>query len=58
MYNNILIWIEEIRLVQDNVSTHNSSAFYQHLSAAEAFRLSQSSQILLHLFIGHLAEYD
>jgi len=32
---------EKIRLVQDNLSTHNASAFYEHLSAKEAFRLSQ-----------------
>ncbi len=32
---------EKIRLVQDNLSTHNASAFYEHLSAKEAFRLAQ-----------------
>lgn len=32
---------EKIRLVQDNLSTHNASAFYEHFSAKEAFRLSQ-----------------
>jgi hypothetical protein len=32
---------EKIRLVQDNLSTHNASSFYEHFSAAEAFCLSQ-----------------
>jgi hypothetical protein len=49
---------KKIRLVQDNLSTHSTSAFYKHLSAEEAFRLSQSSQILLHPFSGQLAEHD
>lgn len=31
---------EKIRLVQDNLSTHNCSSFYEHLSAQEAFGLS------------------
>ena len=30
-----------IRLVLDNLNTHNASAFYEHLSAEEAFVLSQ-----------------
>jgi hypothetical protein len=30
-----------IRLVQDNLSTHNASAFYEHLPAAEAYALAQ-----------------
>lgn len=31
----------KIRLVQDNLSTHNASAFYETFPAAEAFALSQ-----------------
>lgn len=31
----------KIRLVQDNLSTHSLSAFYQHLPAQEAFALAQ-----------------
>lgn len=31
----------KIRLVQDNLNTHNASSFYEHLSAAEAFALAQ-----------------
>jgi hypothetical protein len=31
---------EKIRVVQDNLSTHNCSSFYEHLPAEEAFRLS------------------
>lgn len=30
-----------IRLVQDNLNTHNASAFYEHLPAAEAYALAQ-----------------
>lgn len=30
-----------IQLVQDNLNTHNASAFYEHLPAAEAFALAQ-----------------
>lgn len=32
---------EKIRLVQDNLNTHNPSAFYEHLAAPEAFALAQ-----------------
>lgn len=32
---------EKIRLVLDNLNTHNASSFYQTFEAAEAFRLSQ-----------------
>jgi len=32
---------KKIRLVQDNLNTHNLSAFYEHLPAAEAFALAQ-----------------
>jgi hypothetical protein len=31
----------KIRLVQDNLSTHNASAFYVHLPAADAYALAQ-----------------
>lgn len=31
----------KIRLVQDNLNTHNASSFYQHLPAAEAFALAE-----------------
>lgn len=31
----------KIRLVQDNLNTHNASAFYEHLPAEEAFALTQ-----------------
>ncbi len=32
---------EKIRLVQDNLNTHNASSFYEHFPAEEAFALSQ-----------------
>lgn len=31
----------KIRLVQDNLNTHNASSFYRHLPAEEAFALAQ-----------------
>lgn len=31
----------KIRLVQDNLNTHSPNSFYRHLSAGEAFALSQ-----------------
>ena len=31
----------KIRLVQDNLNTHNASSFYEHLPASEAFALAQ-----------------
>ncbi len=31
----------KIRVVQDNLNTHNTSSFYEHLPAEEAFALSQ-----------------
>lgn len=31
---------EKIRVVQDNLNTHTSASFYQHLPAAEAFELA------------------
>jgi len=35
----------KIRLVQDNLNTHNFSSFYQHLPADEAHQLSQRFQL-------------
>jgi transposase len=35
-----------IRLVQDNLSTHNASAFYEHLPAAEAYALAQRFEFI------------
>ena len=32
---------EKIRLVQDNLNTHNASSFYEHLPAHAAFELAQ-----------------
>lgn len=32
---------KKIRVVQDNLNTHNASSFYQHLPADEAFALAQ-----------------
>jgi DDE superfamily endonuclease len=32
---------ERIRLVLDNLNTHNASSFYEHLSAEEAFALAE-----------------
>ena len=32
---------KKIRLVQDNLNTHNASSFYENLSAAEAFALAE-----------------
>ena len=31
----------KIRLVQDNLNTHNASSFYEHFSAQQAFELSE-----------------
>jgi hypothetical protein len=36
---------KKIRLVQDNLNTHNASAFYENLPAAEAFALAQRFDI-------------
>lgn len=36
----------KIRLVQDNLSTHNASAFYEHLPAAEAYALAQRFEFI------------
>ena len=35
----------KIRLVQDNLSTHNASSFYEHFSAHEAFELSERFEL-------------
>lgn len=39
----VATWPEakKIRLVQDNLNTHNASSFYEHLPAEEAFALAQ-----------------
>ena len=37
MYPNAI----KIRVVQDNLNTHNAGSFYQHLPADEAFKLEQ-----------------
>lgn len=39
----VAAWPEatKIRLVQDNLNTHNASSFYEHLPAEEAFALAQ-----------------
>ena len=39
----VAAWPEarKIRLVQDNLNTHNASSFYEHLPAQEAFALAQ-----------------
>lgn len=36
---------KKIRLVQDNLNTHNASAFYENLPAAEAFALAQRFEL-------------
>ena len=35
-----------IRLVQDNLNTHNASAFYEHLPAAEAYAVAQRFEFI------------
>ena len=37
---------EKIRLVQDNLNTYTSAAFYQHLPADEAFTLAQKFEFI------------
>lgn len=32
---------DQIRLIQDNLNTHNASSFYQHLEAQQAYELAQ-----------------
>lgn len=36
----------KIRLVQDNLNTHNASSFYEHLSAEEAFALAERFEFI------------
>lgn len=36
----------KIRLVQDNLNTHNASSFYEHLPADEAFALAQRFEFI------------
>jgi hypothetical protein len=36
----------KIRLVQDNLNTHNASSFYEHLGAEEAFALAQRFEFI------------
>lgn len=38
---------EKIRLVQDNLNTHNLSSLYETFSAAEAFALAQRFEFYL-----------
>ncbi len=37
---------QTIRLVQDNLNTHNASSFYHHLPADEAFALAQKFEFI------------
>ena len=32
---------KKIRLIQDNLNTHNASSFYEHFDASKAYELSQ-----------------
>jgi DDE superfamily endonuclease len=36
---------EKIRLVQDNLNTHNTSSFYEHLPPEQAFALAQAFEM-------------
>ena len=36
----------KLRLVQDNLNTHNASAFYEHLPAEEAYALAQRFEFI------------
>lgn len=36
----------KLRLVQDNLNTHNPSAFYEHLPAVDAFALAQRFEMI------------
>jgi DDE superfamily endonuclease len=36
----------KVRLVLDNLNTHNASSFYEHLPAAEAFALTQRFEFI------------
>ena len=37
---------QRIRLVQDNLNTHNASAFYEHLPADEAFAMTEKFEFI------------
>ncbi len=49
---------KKIRVVQDNLNTHNLSSFYETFSAEEAFALAQRFRVLLHTQEGQLAQHD
>ncbi len=49
---------EKIRVVLDNLNTHNASAFYETFPAEEAFALAQKARVLLHAAPCELAQYD
>lgn len=36
----------KIRLVQDNLNTHNASSFYEHLEAEQAYALSERFEFI------------
>jgi hypothetical protein len=48
----------KIRLVQDNLNTHNASAFYEHLPAEDAFALAERFEFIYTPQVGLLAQYD
>jgi hypothetical protein len=48
----------KIRLVQDNLNTHNASSFYEHLPAQEAFVLAGRFEFYYTPKLGGLAKYD
>ena len=49
---------KKIRLVQDNLNTHNASSFYENLPADEAFTLAGALRVQLHAQVRQLAQYD
>jgi len=48
----------KIRLVQDNLNTHDTSAFYENLPANEARILGRTLRILFHAKVCQLAQHD
>jgi len=48
----------KIRLVQDNLNTHNASAFYENLPPKEAFELTQRFEFYYPPQVGQLAQHD
>lgn len=48
----------QIQLVQDNLNTHNTSAFYEYLSAPGSLCLSTTLRLSLHPEIRQLAQHD